>query len=182
MTNREILVPTAEGTTVGLTVGAGVPQGSVLGSTLCHILYDGVLDMNIPQGIGAVAYADDLALVAVCRSVPELEEAVRISIDRVSAWMRGRGLTLAPGKTEAVMWRKRRYDDLPVIIVDGQEVTPSRVINYLWVRLDSCWIHASCGAGREEGRVGGNCSGEADAQRRRPLSGEKKDANDGCRE
>lgn len=51
--------------------------------------------------------------------------------------MRERGIRLAPGKTEAMMWRKRRYHDLPTFTVDGHEVTPSRGIKYLGVRLDS---------------------------------------------
>lgn len=80
MENREILVKTAEGTTANLTVRAGVPQGSVLGPTLWNILYDGILRMDLPRGVDAVAYADDLVLVAVNRSAPELEEAAGTAI------------------------------------------------------------------------------------------------------
>lgn len=84
-----------------------------------------------------VGYADDLAIVVRSSSIPELEAAADATIEAVSAWMAQRGLSLAPQKTKAVMWRKRRYHDLPTITVDGQAVSPSRGIKYLGVRLNS---------------------------------------------
>lgn len=90
---------------------AGVPQGSVLGPTLWNILYDEVLTINLPARINLVAYADDLAIVAHNRSVLELETAIRVTTDRITAWMNDKGLSLALQKTEVVMLKKRRYAD-----------------------------------------------------------------------
>ena len=36
-------------------VTAGVPQGSIIGPTLWNILYNGVLEMEMPEGIKLVA-------------------------------------------------------------------------------------------------------------------------------
>lgn len=41
-----------------------MPQGSVLGPTLCNFLYDGLLRLPIPDGVEIVAYADDVAVLA----------------------------------------------------------------------------------------------------------------------
>lgn len=137
MSQREIQVPRDGGGVSHLSVSAGVPQGSVLGPTLWNILYDGLLCLDLPRGVDTVAYADDLAIVASNRSVPELEAATSAAIDTISTWMRKQGLSLAPQKTEAVMMHKRRYDDFPAIVVDGHAVLPSRGIKYLGVRLDA---------------------------------------------
>ena len=40
----------------------GVPQGSILGPLLWNIHYDGVFDVEMPDGVTIVGYADDLAV------------------------------------------------------------------------------------------------------------------------
>lgn len=46
-----------------------VPQGSVPGTLLWNIFYDRVLEVRLPEGCDVVAYADDLALLAVVTKV-----------------------------------------------------------------------------------------------------------------
>ena len=43
----------------------GMSQGSVLGSPIWNILYDGLLKQPLPHGVSIVAYADDIALINV---------------------------------------------------------------------------------------------------------------------
>lgn len=122
MSEREIQVPTGGGGVMSLPVRAGVPEGSVLGTTLWNNRYDGVLTLNLPAGIDMIAYADDVALIASSRSVPKLKSAVRDTIGRGTAWMSERGLRLALQKTEAVILTKGRYDNFPTIMVDDHAV------------------------------------------------------------
>jgi hypothetical protein len=84
-------------------MSCGVPQGSVLGPTLWNIMYDGVLRMEIPVGVRLVAFADDLAVVAMASQREDLERLVDGTLKRVSEWMREAGLRLATRKTEAVL-------------------------------------------------------------------------------
>lgn len=162
VSEREILVPVDGGEAENLTVSAGVPQSSVLGLALWNILYDDMLRLNLPTGVDLIAYADDVAIIALSRSVPELKAIVRTTMNRVSTCMVVPGLKLAPHKTEAVMMIKRRYDDLPTIVVDGQAVLPTRGIKYLGVRVDTN-KHFSNHFSGEEGGVGGACGVQADA-------------------
>jgi hypothetical protein len=41
-----------------------VPQGSILGPTLWNLYYDGVLRLQMPEGVQVIGYADDLAVIA----------------------------------------------------------------------------------------------------------------------
>jgi len=48
-------------------IPSGVPQSSVLGPTLWNLMYNGLLKNRLPAGISFLAFADDVALVAVAR-------------------------------------------------------------------------------------------------------------------
>jgi hypothetical protein len=86
----------------------GVPQGSVLGSLLWNVFYDGVLKVEVPPGIDMVAYADDLALIATSKERNTLEQIIKQSVNRIEEWMLANSLELAPGKKEAVILSGRR--------------------------------------------------------------------------
>jgi len=69
MMNRELLF----GESDCLPITCGVPQCSVLGPTLWNLFYDGVLRLPVPDGIKLVAFADDVAVVAVAHNVELIE-------------------------------------------------------------------------------------------------------------
>lgn len=50
----------------------GVPQRSVLGSTLWNVLYDPILNIQLTEGCQTVAYADGLAPVIKAHDKEEL--------------------------------------------------------------------------------------------------------------
>lgn len=59
LSDRAVLV----GDAGRLEVTCGVPQGSVLGPTLWNLFYDGVLRLEVPDGVVLMRYADDLAII-----------------------------------------------------------------------------------------------------------------------
>lgn len=116
-------------------VTCGVPQGSVLGPYLWNVLYDGVLRIEKPEGVELVAFADDLAIVAMAKTRGQLIAAANTAMANVSQWMREHELELAPEKTEAVMLAGARRCGAVKFLIGNRELEPSPAVKYLGVTI-----------------------------------------------
>ena len=136
LSERKILLE-AENKIKEKSINSGVPQGSVLGPTLWNVQYDGLLELELPEGVKLIGFADDVAMVVTARSEGMLMNAADTATLRIIKWMKVRKLELAPHKTEAVLLTTRRK--LSPISFKIQDVTivPSKAIKLLGVWLDS---------------------------------------------
>lgn len=134
-TDRRLLFDTTEGVRES-PVTCGVPQGSILGPLLWNIMYDGVLRLPLPAGAELIGFADDLALTVVGPSVEMVSQQFSAAYDRVERWMRAKGLTLAPEKSEAVLISSRKRHENLVLHLGNQEIETKPYIRYLGVILD----------------------------------------------
>lgn len=64
-------------------VTCGVPQGSVLGPALWNIMYDNLLDIEVPAGAQLVAFADDVAIIGIARTGEHAEAMLNPIIERL---------------------------------------------------------------------------------------------------
>ena len=78
-------------TTVRILITGGVPQGSVLGSPIWNILYDGLLRQ--PRWVSIVAYADDIAVIVVAKSIEDVQYLGDTAIEVVGDWLSEHELT-----------------------------------------------------------------------------------------
>lgn len=118
-------------------VTCGVPQGSVLGPTLWNVLYDGLLELQMPPGVQLVAFADDVAVVGIARTGSKAEELMNPVLEAISIWMSENGLKLAPDKSEAVVLTAKKIYEEPRLMLEGHPIPVRRHIGYLGVRLDT---------------------------------------------
>ncbi|KAL1446824.1 hypothetical protein WDU94_015654 [Cyamophila willieti] len=116
---------------------AGVPQGSILGPTLWNLLYDSVLELELPEDITLVAYADDLAIISLARDAEEMEFKLNYTLREISQWMAENKLEIAPEKSEAIIISGRKKYGTVNIRVGDQEIAIKENLKYLGVIIDS---------------------------------------------
>lgn len=51
----------------------GVPQGLVLSILLCIIMYDGILRLELPEGLTVIGFADDIGVTIMAQGIKEVE-------------------------------------------------------------------------------------------------------------
>ncbi|GBP54289.1 Retrovirus-related Pol polyprotein from type-1 retrotransposable element R1 2 [Eumeta japonica] len=89
-------------------ITGGVPQGSVLGLLLWHIMYDGLLKVPLPKKVKLVAYADDVAVIIVAKHLDEINLAFDKAFERIKQWMKTVNLQLAIHNNKAVLITSRK--------------------------------------------------------------------------
>lgn len=119
---REILIEQGH----RIKINAGVSQGSVVGSTLWNVLYDGVLNFPLPRRAKTIGFADDLALIVRAKQLMELINKANDSLSRISNWMHEHELKIAPEKCEALFLKKRGNPKDVYFRIGANKIQPTK--------------------------------------------------------
>ena len=117
-------------------VTVGVPQGSILGPTLWNAMYNGVLTLKLPKGVGIVGFADDIVLTISGETKEEVEMLTAEAIDTVETWMTGAKLQLAHHKKEMVLVSNCKAVQRADFTVSGHAIDSMRALKHLGVMID----------------------------------------------
>ena len=125
-------------------MSAGIAQGSVLGPDLWNAFYDGLLRVDLPEGVYLIGYADDLALTIKGRDMQVTQERLNLVMRLINlsrARVGEHGLRLAIPKTEIVLLTRRRVSTVIDVIVDdggnSYTIRTRTAVKYLGVLLDN---------------------------------------------
>lgn len=104
-------------------VTCGVPQGSVLGPLLWNVAYNSVLrDVRVP-GSRVLGYADDTLIIGTGKTVDLTRSRTNQVIVKILRRLDVLGLSVAPEKTDAVLFFDKQRPDLnPVVRLRGNYV------------------------------------------------------------
>lgn len=119
-----------------LAMTQGVPQGSVLGPLLWNVLYNPVLEIELPEGCDTVAYADDLVLVVKNDRKDLMMKQADEALEAIRKWMIDNKLEIASSKTEALIIKGPRKREDIIFTIGGSAVHPQKFMKYLGVWLD----------------------------------------------
>ena len=73
-----------------------------MGPLLWNIYYDAVFDVEMPDGVSLVGYADDLVGMAITKTGISLQNKINTTLVDLTGWLGTRKLEVAPDKTEVV--------------------------------------------------------------------------------
>ena len=114
-----------------------MPKGSVLGYSIWNILYDGSLRQPLPDGMLIVAYADDIALIVVAKTIENVQYLRDTAIEVVGDWLSDHGLSLAAEKTEAVTIARTKKRVYATFTVNNKKIKTRDTMKYLGVTIDA---------------------------------------------
>src|SRR5690606_35511953 len=100
--NRSAVFSVA-GATAYKDVTKGCPQGSICGPSLWNILYDEILETDMPHGCSLIAFADDLMLLCESDSEALLEMIANECLRRIERWSEMVRLHFNPTKTQVML-------------------------------------------------------------------------------
>lgn len=85
----------------------GVPQGCVLSTTLFALAISD-LARNLPRGVKAMLYVDDLAIMCRSTDVGIIKRNLQEALNRLKSWSDTSGLTFSTEKTKCIHFSRRR--------------------------------------------------------------------------
>lgn len=141
-------------------ITSGAAQGSILGPNLWNINYDDILNLDMPEGVFLVGYADDIVAVITARSIEYLQMKLNQTMRRITAWMESKSLSLAVQKTEIVLLTTKHIERIVEMHVGEQQIQTKEAVKYLGIMLDgklSFWNHI-CKAADKAAKVVSNLS------------------------
>ena len=114
-----------------------MPQGSELRSPIWNVLYDGLLRQPLPDGVSMVAYADNVALIVVVKSIEEVRYLRDTAIEVVGDWLNDHELNLGAEKIEVVFITQTKKRAYAIFTVNNKKIRTGNPIQYLGVTVDA---------------------------------------------
>lgn len=136
LSDRRIIVERSDGAPSVIEMSCGVSQGLVLGPDLWNLMYDGLLNIELPSDTELIAFADDVAIVCTAQVPFLLEETLGETLQDVVTWMTNNELELALQKTEAIVFTNRNVRNTMTLEFLPHRFASSRCIKYLGVQFD----------------------------------------------
>lgn len=134
--DRSLIYNTRDGTR-RKEITAGAAQGSILGPELWNVMYDSVLQLEMPDNTSLIGYADDLGGMIVARTPEEAQIRLNQVMRRVNSWMIAHGLEVAEAKTEIVILTKKRIPRIIPMQVGTETIQTKEAAKYLGIMLDT---------------------------------------------
>jgi len=126
------------GSTIRRQVVRGTPQGGVLSPLLWNIVINRLLLQLEKEGIGVVAYADDVAIAVSGKHLSTIKEVMQNALSIIAKWASSCGLGINPAKTELVLFtRKYKTPEIIPPSLNGTRLAFTDKARFLGTILDS---------------------------------------------
>jgi hypothetical protein len=114
---------------------SGVPQGSVFSPTLFAILINDLF-ADMPKDIAHSLYADDGALWCCHKDLAEATTLMQSALNQLIPWTHKWGLQISIAKTHAMLFTRRRPNNIPPLQLDTAVISYIPKVCFLGVYFD----------------------------------------------
>ena len=133
-----VLKSELKGSSIERTPVRGCPQGGVLSPLLWNIVADGLLSILNSLHVLTVAYADDFPIVVRGKFPGVLFSKMQLTLNTVSEWCNGCGLSVNPDKTSVILFtNKRKISGIKPLLFYGKRLEMVTQVKHLGVILDN---------------------------------------------
>ena len=115
-----------------MAITCGVPQGSILGPLL-FLIYINDLN-NSTKNVSTILFADDTNLFCSGKDINELECNINAELVNVQEWLTLNQLTLNIKKSNYIIFRTAKKQDLSVLVLSVNRYPPISVTSALKTR------------------------------------------------
>jgi ribonuclease HI len=115
---------------------SGCPQGSTCGPIFWNILYDSVLDLQLPPNCDLIAFADDLVLICSADDIESLQTLANRTIKIIVKGGKDVKLNFNESKTYAMMFTRLRNTPTLNLSMNGKNLVLVKQIRYLGIVID----------------------------------------------
>lgn len=118
------------------TEETGIPQGSVIAVTAFLVGVCGVFE-KIPRNMYALMYADDIALIAVCKTEKATRLKIQAAVNAATRWANDTGFNISAPKCELVHICNSKHKVLGTPVrSNGTRIPMRKSIRLLGVHID----------------------------------------------
>ena len=119
------------GTAVCKTMIRGCPQRSACSPGFWVILYDDLLQQQLPENCTLNTYADDALLLVKSKTITHLQDTANEALARIHSWGKKNKLNFNASKTSAMLATRRRNIEPLTLEMDESNAQLVHEIKYL---------------------------------------------------
>ena len=135
--NNRILEVELHSEVVYFHTSVGFPQGGVASAKFWVIAFNPAIEIINSCFIEGNGYADDCAAVFGCHDVMIIQTRLQRMLDRLVVWGQSCNLSFNATKSVAVLFSRRRSEDVCVLRLGNDTLNFVQSVRYLGVTLDS---------------------------------------------
>ena len=136
LSKRTFQVKIASSTSSSFPQFEGVPQGSVLSTTLFLLAVNDIVSV-LPPGARASLYVDDLTIYASGTSIPDLCQFLQSAITSVTSWATNHGFRFSTSKSFPILFSRSRTVPKPPLFLYNAPLQYRSSGKFLGVIFDS---------------------------------------------
>jgi hypothetical protein len=126
-----------QNTEIEKSLTKGCPQGSACGPGFWSILYNSLLELQLPNNVVIQGFADDTLLMISGQTVSDIENKANLSLEMIHQWSKKNKLEFNASKTISVLFTKNIKYQKPKIKLNSTNLELSNSMLYLGINLDS---------------------------------------------